>query len=477
MLSDLTLNIRSTKSLLENLAGNSVGSVILCFIFATLMIVTEIIYKNTPGRALWRRLSTGAAAIAFGVLISILGFVSATFFFKPTSINLDVALDDPSSGTLVTERYASIRHLYEDAGAFQLISGDVSGGNASWLSPEGLLRAHWTAPTGPDKFEISLTLYSGCDTLPNIDDGGPKEISYVFEAANSLDLWLNRGEVRFSTLRNQNPYRKFRIDDNPVDIFWINKNESDGKIELQQFVTENALLNFESGKDEDSFYISALSIDRKNDDFVSFNRAFHVIVDKKEYEIKFESQNVEPATECKTYFLDRQNFHDGFVFSSPIPLIGIFVKIRKSLKSNPLSSSGIGNINLSGSSGWIKVDGLSKNDLSHTNPGYLGMIEFKGNISNFTLDGANVSSSPISEYTAIGDLYGRFETSGQLRLFGTSEAFWRDGSRINRTRWELLSPELQVFFLTVFGGSIMFLCRIIYVRIKDNTPVAWISPR
>src|ERR1700733_8638022 len=89
--------------LFENVIADAVGGALLAFILTAVLIVGNLCLVHLPGRQVWRRLVAGFVTIIAGGSLNSAIFYAAEFFYSPVPVKLDVVLDYPVGGNIVSD--------------------------------------------------------------------------------------------------------------------------------------------------------------------------------------------------------------------------------------------------------------------------------------------------------------------------------------------------------------------------------------
>jgi hypothetical protein len=151
--------------------------------------------------------------------------------------------------------------------------------------------------------------------------------------------------------------------------------------------------------------------------------------------------------------------------------------VRIAKRTTPASLYGIENslLKVAGGDGWVHATTPTNYDSPRNQAGSADLLTFKGTIASLDVDGSSVTPRTTDDYTAYGDFDAAFESASKLRLHGSAKAFWRNGHRMNQTRWERLTWAQQAYIgtllLTLFGSIATF----ITIHLRARTPLSWWS--
>jgi hypothetical protein len=93
--------------------------------------------------------------------------------------------------------------------------------------------------------------------------------------------------------------------------------------------------------------------------------------------------------------------------------------------------------------------------------------------TSLDIDDQSVTGRTIDDYTAFGELNGRFESSAKLRFTGRAKALWKNGGRVNPTKWERLSWEPRTAIIAAILALLGPLAGYIVMQIRKNSNIDW----
>ncbi len=471
----LTINLVT-----ENISANLFGSIAISIMTIAILIGCDFCFNNAPGHRVLRRAFAAAFAIIGGVFGSTCIYIGADLFYKPLSVKLDVLLDHPVSGVFATkpkEKSENAKNsLHDGTPPFELVPGNVRGGTARWTSPHGMLKAQWGA-LGTPIFDATIELYAGCMKGAELTNAANSARPFTLDDVKTLNVWFDQGMSEFSTESEESSGR-LKLDINPPSAYWIDRDEGSKTVKLTQFVDEDATLRYWVTSGSTAFYVYAPLLNTVGGAAAVSARTLHIQANQKDYSINLEA----PRQKSHSDIIECTGLAAGEVFkkgnldsSESSPVMGALVRIHSRSTADRLYGRKDSELRVSCGSGWVTVSGLSEDALAKAKPGWVSMLEFKGNVANLEIDGSPTTTHPFASYFALGQLRGTFEKAGQLRFLGSAKALLKDGSRMNPTKWEMLSWEPRLSLLGVFGSLVAMTIKSIATRLRKDSLVHWLS--
>jgi len=104
---------------------------------------------------------------------------------------------------------------------------------------------------------------------------------------------------------------------------------------------------------------------------------------------------------------------------------------------------------MEGGSGWVSISELSASSASEiVSRGALKAVAFRGGIERFIVDGKAIETNEFVQYSiARGELWASLEGAGKIHIIGNAKSVFKDKTRLNSTRWELLGWEMKSMIL------------------------------
>jgi hypothetical protein len=149
--------------------------------------------------------------------------------------------------------------------------------------------------------------------------------------------------------------------------------------------------------------------------------------------------------------------------------------VRVAKRTTSASLYGIENSRLKivGGNGWVHVTTPIERDAWRHQTGSVDFITFKGNIASLDVDGSPIPPRTTDHYTAFGEFDVQFESLTKLQISGSAKAFWKDGHRMNQTRWERLTWSQQAFIVTFLMTGFGSIAAYITIQVRTRMELSW----
>ena len=205
------------------------------------------------------------------------------------------------------------------------------------------------------------------------------------------------------------------------------------------------------------------------------NRTLHIRSGEHEETVEFEGPTEMSSNEIKCQELpSNQPLEAGkAVMHDLSAVVGVLVRIDRGPTASYTGEDG--ELRATNGSGWITIRGLRTERLPRAKRGRASFVQFSGNVVNLEINDTQVTPNPAASYTTIGDFEGSYERGGQLRFVGTAKALFKDGNRMNPTKWETLSWARGAFLLGMIGSLLVALARFVISDLKRSSPSSWLS--
>jgi hypothetical protein len=255
----------------------------------------------------------------------------------------------------------------------------------------------------------------------------------------------------------------------------MDKGEDNDTIKLTEFVDEGAHLDFLEPPGATEFFLYAFRLKTTGTNATIQNRTLHIRSGEDEESVDFEGpmEMSSKKIKCKELPAHEPLEARKAVIRDSSAIVGVLVRIDRGPTS--YYSREDSELRAANGSGWITISGLRVQDLPRAKRGRASFMQFAGNIVNLEVDDAQVTPNSAATYTTIGDFEGSYEKGGQLRFLGTAKALFKDGNRMNPTKWETLSWDRCAFLLSMIGSLLAALAKFVISSLKKNSPSSWLS--
>lgn len=425
--------------LLENAVSNFVGAFFLAFFALWLLWGWQFAQEHGPyHRGKW--LAGLLLSVLVGLSFSALVFYSVELFYRPIPVRLIVVLDPPIGGVggydMPSVRLDGVA-TYDDSPNFTFMPNSISNGTARWKSGLGKVSAQWYPLSATSKFTATISLYDGCgfeaQSLKLPDGRSP----LIVGGLRKLRIWFDDAASELATYDPKGVSGKATLDYDDVRFFNLAKEEGNkGQISITQFVGDDARLRLGDTSGHLSFYLSAFLFSDVADKVLTTPKTLHITTDAENYQLTFtptasessRKKSCVPISSKEPFKNQKVQAHDH---------VTVLVRL------DSISGSNVDNFLVwGGNSGWIKI-AAEEDDFSHGSGGKLDMFGFNGKASYMEMDGVTLPTTEFDQYQALGSLTANYQEGGRLRVEGTATAFWKNGTRLNPTKWEGLKIEYQ----------------------------------
>jgi hypothetical protein len=468
-------NHMSVEYALKNIVANTFGGIIVGGLSIAIIGGCDFCFDYASGTSMIRRISGALFAVVAGTLISACMFYAAGLFYKPGPVQLDVLVGSPVQGYVAPGEQGSRPPASPDRNTpFHLIPGEIEGGEADWLSPGGQLQAQWSSSSSEVPFTASIRLFDGCFEIKDYLHIGDPTPAFTISDIKDLKVWFDQGMSDLHVF-NEGSTGRFRLATNSVLPYWMDKGEGNDTIKLTEFVDERGHLDFLQPPSATEFFLYAFGIKTAGNKATLQNRTLHIRSGEQEESVDFEGPTEMSSNEIKCKELPaHEPFEAGkAVIRDSSGVVGVLVRIDRGPTS--YYSREDSELRAANGSGWITISGLRAEDLPRAKPGRASFVQFTGNVIDLEVDDARVTPNSAAKYTTFGDFEGSYQRGGKLRFLGTAMALFKDGNRMNPTKWETLSWDRCAFLLTVIGSLLAALARFIISGLKKNSSSSWLS--
>jgi hypothetical protein len=467
----------SLEYALNNVVANAFGGIVVSLLAIAILAGCDFCFEYALGRSLIRRVFGALFAVASGAAISACTFYAAELFYKPNPVQLDVLVGPPVQGYIKAMEQRDEPFALPDGHApFYLVAGDVKGGEADWLSPDGQLEAQWSSTSSDVPSTASIRLFDGCTDIREYRHIGGSTPPYTLSGISDLKVWFDQGTSNLHVF-DDGSVGRFGLKTDSLLSYWMDRGEAKDTIKLTEFVDQDGRLDFLQPLGTTEFFLYAARVKADGTSATSRNRTLHIRSGENEESVDFEGSlemSSNKKIKCKE-LPARESLQSGkAAILNSSALVGVLVRIDHHPMSSVYSLED-SKLRASNGSGWITISGLRREDLSWTKSGQVSFLQFSGNIVNLEVDEAHVTPNPAATYMAMGDFDGSYVKSGQLRFLGTAMALFEDRNRINPTKWETLSWDRCAFLLSTIASLLGALAKFIIADLKKNCPSSWLS--
>jgi len=291
----------SDAYLLENIIADAIGGALLAFVLTAVLVAGNLCVVHLSGPRAWRRLVAGLVTIIVGVSLNSAVFYAAEFFYRPVPVKLDVVLDYPVSGDIVSDADAAKDEKSSQEGPneplppFQLFPTHIDDTVIHWNSPsnETGFGVEWSLLSKPTVFDATIEFFADCFN-DKIDSGTPVQGHQVrFNSISSLSVSLDAGAGEFGTF-SRSQMSGGLVTDFGISVLYSRDLEPDSKkIKTTEFVDKSATLTIQNIARDLGFYVNAiLLISKEEQGIIASGRKLTIKIDGKSYFVEAEKTRV-----------------------------------------------------------------------------------------------------------------------------------------------------------------------------------------
>lgn len=444
---------------------NCTGFAILSYIYVLLLVLYERIAEHYgyKGKSVWAALA-GLSVAAIGIMGSAFIYLLLLYFYQPTSVQIDVSFDPPSRGYLEAElkdsnlNPASGSDLQKSSPG-KLVPEYNFGASLTQESFSGQPNLFWKNENKDSKYKINISFYGDCFRLSGKIPS--KIVSLSRPISRSLLLKFNGGWTNvFIPKSGETSFTLFNPTSTP---FWITQNK-DKTIKVASYTSVNSEITA-LPRHGMTFFANAPFIATGKGRPRRVPRSITIDVDGKTvsrfFPFKEELKTTDKAN-CHAMKVDLGRLVPADRKDKLSLSIGVRIDIvpvdADIFSDGELASKFV----LKNSFGWANIDDLSDEGLAQLAMGRFASVVVWNTKYTLSVDGASVDTKSFRQFQMKGVFDGQYLAGGSLRLIGSARAVWNDNARVNPTRWERLSLEMQLTLLSAMAGILLLVGRITY---------------
>lgn len=260
--------------------------------------------------------------------------------------------------------------------------------------------------------------------------------------------------------------------------FSLDLEDNSKKVQTTQFVDKDASLTVKNTDDHLAFYVTTPLIKPESGGIALSNRKILLTVNGKSSTVELEKPRGDSDQKnlvCRSIDPNGALQRDRATLQGARSSISVLVRITK--RATPASVYGIENsaLKIVGGNGWVRATApISRHEL-RDHAGRADLIAFQGNIVSLDVDGSSMIPRTTDNYTAYGEFDVEFESKTKLRFSGDARALFKNGHRLNQTRWERITWAQQAFIGTLLLSLIGSIATYITVRVRSGLKIFWWS--
>lgn len=464
-----------------NAVGNLLGGIVIAAILIAILSFADFLYLHVPVSNLSRSAIAAGSALLGGLFCCCLVYYITDLFYNPLPVKFETHFAAPAMVAVVAKEISqSLAPKVEDeARQFSLVPPNTIAGNATWTSVEGMLSVKMLTGNEGLKYQVSVTILSGCTTRDEVKKLSAVVPWLVVDDVDDLEVSFDSGSTDFFTMNQKMQASKFKIGTGTVSMFNIDQDSTSKLLKVTQYVDDKAYLEFHS-TDEQSFLLLAPVLGSISKKTSLLPRILMLKIGKQIFSFKFDPprnarRNEKVVCSVRGNIQGQSKAELGFISIGPVDLFaGVLVKVSRKENALLASEEDIG-FRVSGGGGFLALGGLQPEQLANHSLGSLQMLQVRGNVTDLVLDDSTATALPLNTYTAVGELQTAYGIEGKLRVSGQAKRLWKDQSRMNPTKWEKLGWEAKLFILGLMGSVAAFLWHFLAQRLRANKRFTWMG--
>ncbi|WP_132563059.1 hypothetical protein [Rhizobium sullae] len=465
----LTYGSIALEPLVEATVANLLGAAVLSILCVSGAEIAERVASAMTSVTLFGIFVGSSTLLLLGLLFTSALFYIGDFFFRPLPVRIDASIGAPLNAAFATRD----EHISQDNHAFKLFPSRLDAPLITWSDPDSNISGDWQALSPGTKFAATIEILSGCLESTWVDEKIAPNAPYQAEDVKHISISFDKGASDFWLFDSDRGPAVLNLETVPASPFGIEKATTPDKLRLWQFIGDESKLVYRGSDDKLSFYIGKKILSSNDDVIETVPTSVRLEIDDKHYDISLVPLKPKPndTIACKS-LPTRKAVIGG---ATTLPGSALNVGIRITIDAEDLDGTirkETSSLTTTGSSGWITLDGVDKQDFENADGGILSMFEAQGEV-RLDVNGVAQTVRPIDRFIAEGIFGSLNYEDGRIRLYGTADALTKDLVRQNPTKFEtaqildLLTLVMPVAVL--IGGLLMPFRR----RLNSNVPFTW----
>ncbi|HEX8643836.1 MAG TPA: hypothetical protein VF702_07980 [Allosphingosinicella sp.] len=458
-ISDAVINgSRAEAPLAASLAANLAGAVLVALVVFILLCVHDRIGRES--------LSKRGVLYAFPVICVLSGLsISAFlyfflyFFYQPTPSRFEAVFSAPASAQYTSAVRGDTQPSSAEAQSFSIIPPGTIGEHLEHLALSGTASLEWSAPQGGGTYIVEVSLLQDCIT------------SHAFSTFRRRPVMLRKAGVRRLRINVDEGTSDLKIGTEGANPTFAIRARRGSAFRLLPPRGESQILETDIRQGDIISMSSTAPIYLNLNSFVDLSRAparpqprtIELSIDGVS---SFIAAGNEPrgarerGFDCRVVPPGSYQFaarRDDAIRTLQQPLssaesIGVAVRLWRDHTDSQSRLDAFGDVVVSGGVGSAAVAGVSFADAAERPLGRAEAMSFGGQVTYAAVDGNQLSFRPHERFVLRGIIYGVMEESGGVRIRAEADQLWKDAVRLNQTRWERLSAEMQAAFIVAIAG-------------------------
>jgi hypothetical protein len=253
------------------------------------------------------------------------------------------------------------------------------------------------------------------------------------------------------------------------NIFWIRTDESTGNINITQHMDEHASVSLLSERSPLDLNISVLLFNSDNNLVRSIERTFLFTSEYIPSITFFPPPHINMNGKANCEQLEG-NLGDSKIRFT-VDQLGAGVALRffpKDSGDNQISDSA--ELLFSGGPSFADF-AFSEDELAGRYVGRIGMLILYEGVKTLTVNGQQRKELADTDLLVYGDINASYNNEAQLIFSGEARALWLGNQRLNQTKWEASSGEMQIFMVSTFAVLFAWMFRRTSILYKQYGPL------
>jgi hypothetical protein len=424
--------------ILENFISNAIGGVFVAF---TADIVVTVVSRNFTKTYIRPAILVLPIICGFGFSIVVYGGLS--FFVHLLPLEVTISIDGKASGALVTN--SSIDGGDKKISAFKFLPDALRFEKLQYVGSDTTI-ASWSKTVDDSQYSLAVWAVSGCFSESVIDRDPRIRPLFTWVDIQEFSLESDSSDRHIQVSGDQTALNLSNVD---ATLFWTDNVSESGQLSVTQFIGEGSELQVNT--DNNFSVVFAGAALEAHDSQITYNRHNYVLsVDGSAQTIAFfppEKLSEDNKIDCKV--LGTHTAEDEETLAYEALQGGLLIEVERTSRPSGYSNLSDGVFSIENSTGWVTVSDISSDDLAN-NLGSIDLIELRSTSSTILVNNELIDISKGQTFFGLGSLKARYQETGSILISGQLTSAWLEARRLNSTRWELLSAELQFSLIMAF---------------------------
>jgi len=401
----------------------------------------------------------------------ILAYYANQLLYTTVPVQLNLYVDTPFSGFYVPSPPSKTSDG-DAIPSFKFLARNIGDGTSLATAPADAIGLNWQALDSADGFEVTVTLFASCVPGTGSASKLPPTDPMVLGGVHRLLAHYDKEGSYFATVPQADTNASIHMDFSDPEMFWVDRDEEADSTKITEFVAGDQTVYYLQDSGDIQFELSAVLAYSHEGVIKPANRSLALEIDGRHLTVEAvrpDGGNDQTAPNCHAMATSSAFSSGKMLVASNDTFVNAVVTVHKPTAFDHPYGEPEQSATLSNTNGWLSVSHLKNYILQQSGDGGVDFISLSGNIVNLSIDGTEMHTLAIDNYTAYGSFLAGFEADGKLRLSGKATALWKDTSRLNPTRWERLTWDFRsVLFLAVSAISSVVVGTLIATLRKDE---------